>query len=253
MSSQSTLERLARTWLPVEPGVGPSGPRIFIAGGQLTGKSTTSAHIARKLGVRHLSGGAVVREMAAEADLTVEAMSLRLRDDPRADVRLDRGLLSAAAREPAVVECRLAGWLGCALRLRALLPVTTVLLQCQPTELALRWVQREIDGEQATRCRGEVRGSAPWLDFQTAVEGVVRLLPRRLRPHPGSVDAAIRRDSDDRARLRQLYGVDFDDGDVFDLVIDGDSRTPEQVADAVCRAAPSRSWGASVGRQVPAR
>ena len=233
MDVRMDLERLARLWGPVEPTIRVLGPRVFIAGGQLTGKSTAAALVARDMGTGRLSGGAAVRTLAAEAGMTIEAMSHRLRGDPQADVRLDRCLLDAASAEPVVLECRMAGWLGGALRLQSDLRVVTVLLQCAPTERALRWIGREIDAEQAARCREHLAGCDPWRDFHSAVEGVVRLLPPGLRPGRDAQEALTERDADDREWLRRVYGVDFDAPDIFDLVIDGSTRSPAEVAGLV--------------------
>jgi cytidylate kinase len=240
MDTQTNLERLARLWGPVEPRSRVQGPRVFVAGGQLRGKSTAAALVARDMGIDRLSGGAAVRRLAAKAGMTIEAMSHSLRGDSNADVRLGRCLIESAAAEPVVLECRMAGWIGGVLRLRSDLLVVTVLLQCSPTERALRWIGREVDAEQSARRRGDLAGRDPWRDFRSAVEGVVRLLPPELRPGRDAQEALIERDADDRKRLRRVYGVDFDAPDTFDLVIDGSTRSPAEVAGLV-RTAVSRT------------
>lgn len=72
---------------------------------------------------------------------------------------------------------------------------------------------------------------------------VVRLLPPELRPGREAQEALIERDANDRERLRRVYGVYFDAPDIFDLVIDGSTRSPAEVAGLV-RAVVSRTSAA---------
>jgi len=230
MDARMNLERLARVWGPVEPAIHVLRPRVFIAGRQLTGESTAAALAAMEMEIGRPSGGAAVRKLAVEAGVTIEAMSSSLRGDSQADVRLGRCLLHTASAEPVVLECRMAGWIGGVLRLQTDLPVVTVLLRCTPTEKALRWIGPEIDAEQAARCREDLAGFDPWSDFRSAVRGVVRLLPPGLRPGRDALEAIIERDARDRARLGEVYGVDYDVPDIFDLVIDVSARSPTEVS-----------------------
>lgn len=221
---------------PEVPSV-PPGPRIFIAGHQLTGKSTVAEFLAERLGVAGLSGGAMVRRMAADAGVSVEEMSRRLAGEPQADAAVDRELLTAATALPAVIESRMAGWLGGVFEQATGLRAHRVLLTCNDGERALRWVGREL-GEGAGRLarrRAAVARAAPAASLLAALERTVSRLPPELRPDAGVVLDAGQRDSADRQRLRSLYGVDYDDPQAFSTVIDVTRLRPEEVVAAILR------------------
>jgi cytidylate kinase len=214
----------------------PPGPRIFIAGHQLTGKSTVAALLAGRLGLPRLSGGAMVRRMAADAGVSVEEMSRRLANDPDADAAVDRALLGAASAQPAVVESRLAGWLGGVFEQVTGLQAHRVLLRCDDGERAHRWVGREL-GEGAGRLarrRAAVSGTGPpATSLPGALKRTVARLPPELRPDAGVLLDAGQRDSADRLRLRALYGVDYDNAQAFSMVIDVTRLRPEEVVEDI--------------------
>lgn len=215
------------------------GPRIFIAGHQLTGKSTVAGLLAARVGVGRLSGGAVVRRMAADAGVSVEEMSRRLADDPEADAAVDRALLTAATAKTAVVESRMAGWLGGVLEEATGLRAHRVLLTCNNGERALRWVGRELGETVGRLARHQAAASRPAPDASLphALKRTVSRLPPDLRPDAGVVLDAGQRDSADRQRLRALYGVDYDAPEAFSMVIDVTNLRPQQVVEAVLEGA----------------
>jgi len=86
---------------------------LTVSGPPGGGKSTLAAELAERLGLDHVSGGDIFREMAAERDMTPLEFNELAEEDETIDRDLDRRLRrTAVEREDVVLESRLAGWLA---------------------------------------------------------------------------------------------------------------------------------------------
>ena len=86
---------------------------ITVSGPPGSGKSTNAAGLAEALGLDHVSGGDIFREMAADRGMTPVEFNEHAEDDGDIDRDLDRRLREiATTRETVVLESRLAGWLA---------------------------------------------------------------------------------------------------------------------------------------------
>ena len=86
---------------------------ITVSGPAGSGKSTLAASLAEELGVEHVSGGDVFRDIASERGLTPLELNRRAEDDDSIDRDLDHRLRRLARdREQAVLESRLSGWMA---------------------------------------------------------------------------------------------------------------------------------------------
>ena len=86
---------------------------ITVSGPPGSGKSTNAAGLADALGVEHVSGGDIFREMATERGMSPVEFNEFAEEDPEIDRDLDRRLRETAIERDAVVlESRLAGWLA---------------------------------------------------------------------------------------------------------------------------------------------
>ena len=86
---------------------------ITVSGPPGSGKSTNAAGLADRLGLEHVSGGDIFREMAADRDMTPVEFNEFAEEDPQFDRKLDRRLREiATTRDELVLESRLAGWLA---------------------------------------------------------------------------------------------------------------------------------------------
>lgn len=86
---------------------------ITVSGPPGSGKSTNAAGLAEALGLDHVSGGDIFREMAADRGMTPVEFNEHAEDDGDIDRDLDRRLREIATTSEAVVlESRLAGWLA---------------------------------------------------------------------------------------------------------------------------------------------
>ena len=86
---------------------------ITVSGPPGSGKSTNAAGLADALGLDHISGGDIFREMAADNGMTPVEFNEHAEDDGAIDRDLDRRLHQiATTRDAVVLESRLAGWLA---------------------------------------------------------------------------------------------------------------------------------------------
>jgi cytidylate kinase len=86
---------------------------ITVSGPAGSGKSTLAASLAEELGVEHISGGDVFRELASERGLTPLELNRQAEEDDSIDRDLDRRLRGIAReRDALVLESRLAGWMA---------------------------------------------------------------------------------------------------------------------------------------------
>lgn len=86
---------------------------LTVSGPAGSGKSTLAAALAEELGLDHVSGGDLFREIADERDLTPLELNRRAEENDRIDRDLDRRLRATAREADALVlESRLAGWMA---------------------------------------------------------------------------------------------------------------------------------------------
>jgi cytidylate kinase len=86
---------------------------ITVSGPPGSGKSTTASNLAEALGLEHVSGGDIFRELADERGYTPLEFNKLAEEDDQIDRDLDRRLQNVASeRDDVVLESRLAGWLA---------------------------------------------------------------------------------------------------------------------------------------------
>lgn len=173
---------------------------ITISGVPGSGKTTVAKLVAGELGLEHVYAGNIFREQAARAGLSLAEYVARAETDPSIDRELDRRMQERAAGGDAVLEGRLAAVMADEARV----PALKVFLGASETVRAERITGRE----------------------------------------GGATDERLReiqvRETSDRQRYRDIYGVDYHDLARYDLTMDTDGHTPEEVARAIVAAARSR-------------
>ncbi|WP_115864549.1 (d)CMP kinase [Halorussus litoreus] len=86
---------------------------ITVSGPPGSGKSTTASNLADALGLDHVSGGDIFRELADERGYTPLEFNKLAEENDQIDRDLDRRLQDVAIdRDDVVLESRLAGWLA---------------------------------------------------------------------------------------------------------------------------------------------
>ncbi len=83
---------------------------ITVAGSHGAGKSTYAAHLAKQLGLRHVSAGTLFRKLAEEKGLSLEQLGEKALKDPSIDRTIDERTMLEAERGDVVIDGQLASW-----------------------------------------------------------------------------------------------------------------------------------------------
>lgn len=173
---------------------------VTISGLPGSGKTTVARLVARALGLEHVYAGNVFRRQAEQNGLSLEEYLQRAEEDHSIDQELDRQMEARAAGGDAVLEGRLAAFMAD----RAGVPALKVFLEASEAVRARRISDRE-GGAAAERLR-EIQA----------------------------------REASDHRRYLDLYGVDYHDVARYDLVMETDRGTPEEIAQAIVERARAR-------------
>ncbi|MGH7896197.1 MAG: (d)CMP kinase [Candidatus Binatia bacterium] len=176
---------------------------ITISGLPGSGKTTVAQLVAAELGLEHVYAGNIFRRQADEAHLTLAEYLRRAETDPTIDRQLDDRMRERARAGDAVLEGRLAAFVAA----EAGVPALRVFLDCSEPVRAARIATRE-GGATAARL-AEIQA----------------------------------REASDRQRYRDIYGVDYHDHSRYDLVMDTDRRSPEDLAGEIVAEARVRFGG----------
>jgi CMP/dCMP kinase len=173
---------------------------ITVSGPPGSGTTTTAEHVAARLEVALVPGGAVFRSMARERGMSLAEFGLYATDHPEVDIELDTRLADRARAGDVLIESRLAGWIVHNEGLDAV----TVFVDSDPHVRAGRVAGREgLTVERALADNDE-------------------------------------RERVERARYLALYGIDIDDTSIYDLVLDSAVLSPSELADRVADAVAAR-------------
>ncbi len=168
--------------------------RITISGPPGSGKTTVAKVLASRLGYELVSGGEIFREMAREMGMDLVEFSRYAEKNWEIDRRLDSRLVELArSKENVVIDSRLSGWL------------------------------MHLNGIPA---------------YKVFVDASLDVRVSRIRKREGGDEESVKRatllrESSEKKRYLEIYGIDFDDLSIYDLVVNSDSLTPEEIVDMI--------------------
>ncbi len=165
---------------------------LTVSGHPGSGTSTLVAKLCENRGWSHLNGGAVFRAISEERGISLEEFSELCDSEPEVDKSLDERLISAMldVSGPEIVESRLSGWWA----YRENIDCLRLWISVTPEERAKRVVKREGGSHEDALARIHSRMEA------------------------------------DQIRYNNLYGISLEDKTPYNLIINSDALTAEEVA-----------------------
>ena len=168
--------------------------RITIRGPPGSGKTTACSNLSEVLGLKAVVFGKIFRELAAEKNLTLGQLGAIAESDPSIDEMIDSRILEIAREnEDIILESRLSAYM----LTRNGIPAFRIYLDASPDVRMARVGLRE----------GET--------FEEA--------------HAKTVE----RQNSEAKRYMMYYGIDINDRSVYDLVVNTDDLTPEEVLSTI--------------------
>lgn len=176
--------------------------RITISGPPGSGKSTACLGLSKALGCRQVMFGQVFRKMAAEKGISVAELGAMAEKDPSIDREIDAAILETAKNSSEIVlESRLSAHLT----KRKSIDAFRIYIYASPDVRMNRICSREGDGYDEV-CK-----------------------------------KTLKREESEAKRYMQHYGIDISDLSVYDLIINTDDLTPDEVVDEILGALDERN------------
>lgn len=175
---------------------------ITISGLSGSGKSSAAKGLSEKIGVPTVDIGQIFRRMAKQHRMDVVAFGPYAEKHPEIDRKLDAAMLRKAKKAKNVIlQGRLAG----------------LMTAKEGMEAVRIWIAAS----------GRVRAS--------------RVAKREGTPYRQALAQITKRDRDNRNRYKRTYGLDLNDLTVYDIVVQTDSLTVEEVVSRLVKAL-NRIW-----------
>ncbi|MFB6175168.1 MAG: (d)CMP kinase [Candidatus Nanohalobium sp.] len=159
---------------------------ITIDGPSGAGKGTLAYYISELLELPNYSAGDFFRKLADDKGLTVEELSEQA--DKQTDIKVDKRTLEKGLEENCVIESRISSWvLGDYSDFR-------IYVTADIEERAKRVARDREEGSRST---------------EEAVKDIEEVK-----------ESVRKRDRDNKERYREYYGIDVEDLEMYDLIID---------------------------------
>lgn len=164
--------------------------RITISGPPGSGKTTVCGKLSETLGLKAVVFGQVFRQLAAEKGLTLVELGKLAEQDPQIDADIDAKIVETARNSPDIIlESRLSAYM----LTRNGIPALRVFLEASPE---VRFARIGIREEK---------------ELQHAIE------------------ETNARQASEAKRYKMYYDIDINDLSVYDLIINTDNLTPDEV------------------------
>ncbi len=163
--------------------------RIAVSGPPGSGKTTLAKKLANSLEYRYVCGGEIFRREAQKLNMTLEEFSKYVEEHPEVDIKLDNYLAEEAKNLRVVVDSRLSGWLMKKHGIKGF----KIYVDASPEERARR-IQKRDGGR---------------------IEDIMRKM--------------LEREESEVKRYQMLYGADYRNRAIYDLVLYTDYMSEEEV------------------------
>jgi cytidylate kinase len=247
-------------------------------GGGNTGTGTVLRALAKENGLSIESMSALLSGKSVDVDDAHGGKkTVSLKDFPHlgsaedVDVRLDFRAATAIASSTlqkadgatvdiSVFESRLAGHLGQFLEGLGRENIVSVYLYAAPRVQAERYLEREVFGPMlaaaktdadhagVAAARAQAKGVLGGLSDQVGLGDCLQKLVDAKIPGLDAMAQKVKgiagRDENDKSRLMSLYGVDYQDRGAFDVVVDTNGKSPDQVKQAILDAVQKKTASA---------
>jgi len=168
---------------------------ITISGMPGSGKSTVAKIIAEKTELEYMNAGDVFRTLAHKKGMTLDEFSAYAELNPAIDQTIDKKVVEVAKKGDVVLEGRLAG------------------VMCH---------------------RNEIEAKKVWLDAPLRVRAE-RVAKRENKKIESVISEIQERERSEWERYFKMYGVDLNNLDIYDMVIDTSDKSPEEIAEEVLK------------------
>ena len=167
---------------------------ITISGTPGSGKSTLAEKLKEKLGFEYIYSGEIFRNLAEEYEMTHEKFRKYCEKNSDIDKKLDEKQIEILkTKEDIILEGRLAGWLA---------------------------VKNDI---------GSVK---VFLDASLDIR-TKRIIKRENGSFEKRKEEIKKREKSEKKRYMNYYGIDLDDKSIYDIVVNTEDKSPDEISDMI--------------------
>ncbi len=168
---------------------------ITLGGLPGSGKTTVARILADKLKMEYINAGDIFRNLASKKGMTLEEFGFFAERNPNIDRAIDKKLLEIARRDNVILEGRLAG----------------IMLELNEVEALKVWLEAPLE------------------------ERVKRVSGRDTKSFEAALADTQTREKSEWDRYYNIYHVDIRDLSVYNMVVQTQDRTPEDIADEIIK------------------
>jgi len=166
---------------------------ITISGNPGSGKSTVGKLLEKKIKIKYIYSGKIFREIAKKYHMSLEEFLIYCEKNKEIDQELDNRQLEILQKGNVILEGRLAGWIAH----RNNIPALKIILKANIDTRAKRIVKRE--------------------------EGDIKKRKKEI----------LDREKSEFNRYKKYYNIDLNDISIYDLIINSEGKTPEEIVDII--------------------
>jgi predicted cytidylate kinase len=167
---------------------------ITISGTPGSGKSTVAKKLKEKLGFEYIYSGEIFRELANEHKMSLEEFGKYCEENSEIDKELDKKQVEILkTKDDIILEGRLSGWLS---------------------------------------YKNNISSFKIFLDADIEVR-TKRIIKRENGSFEERKREIVKREKSEKTRYNTYYGIDLDDISIYDLVLNSENKTADEIVDII--------------------